>query len=72
MIAFCVLCAAVGAAVGSLLTKRVNHQDLRLARKQGIFQGRQEQAHRVAFLERRVVYLEACARSFTRGSEVKA
>lgn len=60
----CIVSAALGAIAGSLATKRVNHQDLRLARQQGLHQGRREQEHRADFLERRVVHLEASIRRF--------
>lgn len=67
----CVICAAIGAAAGSLLTRRVNHQELRLARAEGMRQGRREQEHRTDFMYRRVIHLEAMIRRLTTSNGVR-
>lgn len=67
----CVISAAIGAAAGSLLTRRVNHQELRLARAEGIRQGRREQEHRTDYMYSVVIRLEAVIRRLTASNGVR-
>lgn len=67
----CTLTAAAGVAVGFFLTHRASRQELQLAWRDGVARGRFEQADRVAFLERRVIHLEASMRRFTTSNGVR-
>ena len=67
----CVLAAAAGVVVGFLLTHRASRQELQLAWRAGVARGRLEQADRTAFLERRVIHLEASLRRFSASNGVR-